>query len=55
MRAESDVEGAEVNQGVETDGFALFGPSEALMELAGFSCATVSPLVGGVEASLGRL
>ncbi len=40
---------AEVDQGVKGDGFALFSPGEALVELAGFSCAAVGPLVGGVE------
>jgi hypothetical protein len=55
LRAESGVEGAQVNQGVEGDGFALFGPGEALMELVGLSGAVVAPLVGGVEVSLGRL
>ncbi len=55
MGAEAGIDGAEVDQGVEGDGLALFGPGETLLQIAGFGSAAVGPLVGGVEVSLGLL
>ncbi len=55
MGAEAVIDGAEVDQGVEGDGLALFGPIEALLKSAGLGGAAVGPLVGGIEISLCRL
>ncbi len=55
MGAEAGIDGAEVDQGVEGDGLSLFGPGEALLQVACLSGAAVGPLVSGVEVSLGRL